>query len=423
MSQALFVQVARGGQLVAQHQFDLGKKVVKIGRSPTAQIRVEDPAASRVHAVLEVSPTGVTLVDLGTAAGTLVNGARVNRVSLSNGDQITIGETTLFIGLADAPQVVAAPVAGASPYAPQGPRPSQPSYQAPPSRPAPAPFQRPPTRPGPSPFQPPPTTAPGSYAMPGSYATPAPSSVSPTPPAAAAVPNFVAPEVAAASDALPDNDPIMTRMHQARRQRLFIGGGVVLVVAAVVVFMAIFQAPRQIPGADAAKEAANQERKAAAGDPGPAAPGGGDQTVIAAQAGDVARAAGDPVAPAMVPFDGKVPRDETDYLYRRLVKPESLEALAAELYGVPSRLRLLVDANPGIKSPSESIAQGVEIRVPRFAEYQVKSGDTLGQIAATELGAEDAYKRILEANGGVLASPETLEVGMKLKIPVLKPAP
>jgi len=101
MAQVLRIQVARGGQVIAQHEFDLSRKVVRIGRSPSPRSVSMIRPHPCVHAVLELAPSGVALVDLGTAAGTTVNGTRVNRVSIGNGDQITIGAMTLFVTLAE----------------------------------------------------------------------------------------------------------------------------------------------------------------------------------------------------------------------------------------------------------------------------------------------------------------------------------
>jgi hypothetical protein len=463
MPQAVMVQVTRGGQLVAQHQFDLAKKVVKIGRSPTAQIRVEDPAASRVHAVLEFGPTGVALVDLGTSAGTLVNGTRVNRVSIGNGDQITIGETTLFISVLEAGAPAAPPAA--TPYQPLPTRPTASPFQPPPARPAASPFQPPPTRPAASPFQPPPTrpaaspfppppgrvptspfqaspTRPGpspflpppagpaarAYAIPGGAPTPsAPPSAASAPTPTAQPLRFGEAEAPGYADPLPDSDPIMARMKQARRQRLIIFGGLVVIGGLVVALMIIFQTPRQIPGAVAAD--AETKRAAAAGDPVPAAakPGDPGPNALAAALGDGARPAGDPSAPTPAPaptaFDAAELRDETRFAYHRLSKVGTLESIATELYGNATRATVLAQANAGIKTVSDSLAVGVELRVPRFVEVVVKPGDTLSKIAAAELGAEAAFQEIVEANRDQIDSADALAAGMKLKIPILKPAP
>jgi hypothetical protein len=77
--------------------------IVKVGKDPRSHLRVDDEAASRMHAVVEVAgPDDVTLIDLGNEPGTLVNGARVNKCKLHVGDQIQIGDTRLVLERADA---------------------------------------------------------------------------------------------------------------------------------------------------------------------------------------------------------------------------------------------------------------------------------------------------------------------------------
>jgi hypothetical protein len=86
--------VYKGDQLVSREA--VAEDVVKIGQDPRSHLRVNDPLASRMHAVLEVlSPTDITLIDLGCDAGSFVNGQRVNKCRLRAGDKIRIGETTL----------------------------------------------------------------------------------------------------------------------------------------------------------------------------------------------------------------------------------------------------------------------------------------------------------------------------------------
>jgi pSer/pThr/pTyr-binding forkhead associated (FHA) protein len=72
----------------------IASPIIKIGTDERSQLRVDDDAAALLHAVIEVGDDP-TLIDLGSAAGTYVNGARVNRCRLQTGDEIRIGSTTL----------------------------------------------------------------------------------------------------------------------------------------------------------------------------------------------------------------------------------------------------------------------------------------------------------------------------------------
>ena len=96
----------------------IAQDIVKVGRDPKSHLRIDDEAASRMHAVIEVSgPEDITLIDLGNDPGTIVNGARVNKCKLHVGDKIEIGDTQVVLESAHAQ---AEPVAaGAAPQMPK----------------------------------------------------------------------------------------------------------------------------------------------------------------------------------------------------------------------------------------------------------------------------------------------------------------
>lgn len=71
----------------------LEKDEQTIGRSDDSEIRIEDDSASRLHARLVVKGRRVTLVDLDSTNGTLVNEKPVREFELRDGDLIQIGET------------------------------------------------------------------------------------------------------------------------------------------------------------------------------------------------------------------------------------------------------------------------------------------------------------------------------------------
>lgn len=112
MGVSLNVQVFRGGQPQSSHQFDSDtNRTIKIGRLPSAQLKLEDAKVSRIHAVIEFAGNDVSLTDMGSSQGTAVNGAKVHRVKLAHGDQVLIGDTQLVIGFGAAASY--APPAGA----------------------------------------------------------------------------------------------------------------------------------------------------------------------------------------------------------------------------------------------------------------------------------------------------------------------
>ena len=68
-----------------------------IGRTPNCTIRISDYLVSRKHCSLEATPNGILLTDLDSANGTYVNGRRVAKVWLEEGDVITVGNTDLTV--------------------------------------------------------------------------------------------------------------------------------------------------------------------------------------------------------------------------------------------------------------------------------------------------------------------------------------
>ncbi len=66
-----------------------------IGRLPECAIVVEDSNVSRRHAELRRDGPDVVVVDLGSTNGTRVNGAQVRTRRLNDGDEITVGRTSL----------------------------------------------------------------------------------------------------------------------------------------------------------------------------------------------------------------------------------------------------------------------------------------------------------------------------------------
>jgi pSer/pThr/pTyr-binding forkhead associated (FHA) protein len=74
-----------------------------IGRGSEADLRINDPGVSRRHAEIRVhaddSGTEVTVVDLGSTNGILVDGSRVQQATLEDGATVKIGNTTMKVRL------------------------------------------------------------------------------------------------------------------------------------------------------------------------------------------------------------------------------------------------------------------------------------------------------------------------------------
>lgn len=71
---------------------------VFIGRDPKkCQIVLDDPEVSTVHAVLRKTNIDVTLEDLNSSNGTILNGERINKAHLQTGDEFVIGSTSFSL--------------------------------------------------------------------------------------------------------------------------------------------------------------------------------------------------------------------------------------------------------------------------------------------------------------------------------------
>jgi predicted component of type VI protein secretion system len=83
------------------HDLELTEGQFVVGRSAGCQLSLDDPLVSRRHALLVVAREGVTVEDLGSRNGVVVNGDRIAGVRLvTPGDRILIGsqELTLLEG-------------------------------------------------------------------------------------------------------------------------------------------------------------------------------------------------------------------------------------------------------------------------------------------------------------------------------------
>ncbi len=99
-------------------------RALEIGREGQG-VRVADDGVSRRHAKLLPSPLGLSLVDLGSRNGTLLNGLPVTaRTQLADGDVIRIGRTELIVVLPVEQHVPAG--ARVITYQELGPRPAPP---------------------------------------------------------------------------------------------------------------------------------------------------------------------------------------------------------------------------------------------------------------------------------------------------------
>jgi hypothetical protein len=87
------IVVLLDGAIVGRRKLAPGKLV--IGRSPRSGLRLDSRYVSRQHAVLVVTANSVTVVDLQSTNGTLVNGQAMTSQVLEHGDLLAIGNFRL----------------------------------------------------------------------------------------------------------------------------------------------------------------------------------------------------------------------------------------------------------------------------------------------------------------------------------------
>lgn len=111
---SLIFKIFKGDELLREET--LSQAVIKVGKLSSSHLRLEDESVSRMHAVIEVSGDDISIIDLGSTTGTVVNGQKINKAKLQDGDTIVLGDIRLELSRAAA-VVEAPPVAAPAPMA------------------------------------------------------------------------------------------------------------------------------------------------------------------------------------------------------------------------------------------------------------------------------------------------------------------
>jgi pSer/pThr/pTyr-binding forkhead associated (FHA) protein len=72
---------------------------ILLGRSRASDVRFLEPTVSRRHAALQRVQGGWLLVDRVSTHGTRVNGRRVDRAILADGDEVALGRARMVVRL------------------------------------------------------------------------------------------------------------------------------------------------------------------------------------------------------------------------------------------------------------------------------------------------------------------------------------
>jgi pSer/pThr/pTyr-binding forkhead associated (FHA) protein len=87
--------VIRAGGGRAGETFSLAGEQMRIGRSPDAEVFLDDVTVSRNHALLVRRRDGLYVDDLGSLNGTYVNRHRIESHKLTDGDELQVGKYKL----------------------------------------------------------------------------------------------------------------------------------------------------------------------------------------------------------------------------------------------------------------------------------------------------------------------------------------
>ena len=90
-----YLAIEDGGEVVLFALGDREGQSLRIGRSPAADILLDDASVSRRHAVIVHRGGKAILLDDRSLNGVWVNGRRVGEAALTDGDAIAIGHVSL----------------------------------------------------------------------------------------------------------------------------------------------------------------------------------------------------------------------------------------------------------------------------------------------------------------------------------------
>jgi hypothetical protein len=81
---------------VGSTTYALTGPTTRIGRGNDTDLRIDDPGISRNHAEVRQQGGDVTIVDVGSTNGIVINGRRVQQARLDDGAAVVLGSTTMI---------------------------------------------------------------------------------------------------------------------------------------------------------------------------------------------------------------------------------------------------------------------------------------------------------------------------------------
>ncbi len=76
-------------------EYSLEAKRTILGRSPSVEVRIDDPSISSEHVAFELDAEGFGIRDLASTNGVRLNGAEILASALKHGDRIALGDCEL----------------------------------------------------------------------------------------------------------------------------------------------------------------------------------------------------------------------------------------------------------------------------------------------------------------------------------------
>src|ERR671931_1506638 len=105
MAISVTLKVFRGDDHLRTEQFT--REIIKIGRLSSAHLCLDDERISRIHSVIEIGGDDrISIIDMGSAEGTFVNGKRVSKGPLAHGDEIKLGGLRIVLERSDVNQAL-----------------------------------------------------------------------------------------------------------------------------------------------------------------------------------------------------------------------------------------------------------------------------------------------------------------------------
>jgi DNA repair exonuclease SbcCD ATPase subunit len=97
-------------RLDGQHKtsYPLARRT-RIGRAPGCELQINSSSVSRQHALVLMGPRDVIIEDMNSTNGVIVNGRKVSRTLLNDGDMVMIGEAQFRFSMTLAPRLLEAP--------------------------------------------------------------------------------------------------------------------------------------------------------------------------------------------------------------------------------------------------------------------------------------------------------------------------